>query len=46
MKNYVLKITLRNSDISRTVAIPADYGFFDLHDVFDERKKLHLHLRC
>lgn len=33
MKNYVLKITLRNSDISRTVAIPADYGFFDLHDV-------------
>ena len=33
MKNYVLKIKLENTDISRTVAIPADYGFFDLHEV-------------
>ena len=33
MKNYVLKIKLDNTDISRTVALPADYGFFDLHDV-------------
>lgn len=33
MKNYVLKITLSDTDISRTVAIPDDFGFFDLHEV-------------
>ena len=32
MKNYVLKIKLDNTDITRTIAIPADYGFFDLHE--------------
>ena len=32
MKNYVLKVTLANTDITRTLAIPADYGFYDLHE--------------
>lgn len=33
MKNYVLNIALSDTDIRRTVAIPEDYGFFDLHEV-------------
>lgn len=33
MKNFVLKIELRGEGITRTVAIPADYGFFDLHEI-------------
>ena len=32
MKNYVLKVRLRDTDIWRTLAIPADCGFFDLHE--------------
>lgn len=32
MKNYVLKVRLRGTDIWRTLAIPADCGFFDLHE--------------
>lgn len=33
MKNYVLKIRLENTDISRTLAIPEGYGFADLHEI-------------
>ncbi len=33
MKNYVIKIALDGTDITRTIAIPADYGFFDLHEI-------------
>lgn len=32
MKNYVLKVRLKDTDIWRTLAIPADCGFFDLHE--------------
>ena len=32
MKNYVLKVKLNNTQITRTLAIPADYGFYDLHE--------------
>ena len=32
MKNYVLKGRLKDTDIWRTLAIPADCGFFDLHE--------------
>ena len=33
MKNYVIKVTLNNTDCSRTLAIPADYGFGELNDI-------------
>lgn len=32
MKNYVLTVRLKDTDIWRTLAIPADCGFFDLHE--------------
>ena len=32
MKNYVLKVRLKDTDIWRTLAIPADCGFFVLHE--------------
>ena len=32
MKNYVPKVRLKDTDIWRTLAIPADCGFFDLHE--------------